>query len=32
MVSRQLPLSKGIEAFEMAADPRYIKVLLKVGE
>jgi threonine dehydrogenase-like Zn-dependent dehydrogenase len=31
MVSRQLPLSRGVEAFEMAADPRYIKVLLKVG-
>jgi len=30
MISRTLPLSKGIEAFEMAADPRYIKVLLKV--
>jgi len=31
MISRQLPLSKGIEAFEMAADPRYIKILLKVA-
>jgi alcohol dehydrogenase len=31
MISRQLPLSRGVEAFEMAADPRYIKVLLKVG-
>jgi threonine dehydrogenase-like Zn-dependent dehydrogenase len=31
MISRQLPLSKGIQAFEMAADPRYIKVLLRIG-
>ncbi|UCD30104.1 MAG: alcohol dehydrogenase catalytic domain-containing protein [Planctomycetota bacterium] len=31
MISRQLPLSRGVEAFEMAADPRYIKILLKVG-
>ncbi|MHC4442282.1 MAG: MDR/zinc-dependent alcohol dehydrogenase-like family protein [Planctomycetota bacterium] len=31
MISRQLPLSKGLEAFKMAADPRYIKILLKVG-
>jgi len=31
MISRQLPLSKGVEAFEMAADPRYIKILLKMG-
>jgi threonine dehydrogenase-like Zn-dependent dehydrogenase len=30
MISRQLPLSRGIEAFELAADPRYIKILLKV--
>lgn len=31
MISRQLPLSRGLEAFEMAADPRYIKILLKIG-
>jgi threonine dehydrogenase-like Zn-dependent dehydrogenase len=30
MISRQLPLSRGVEAFELAADPRYIKILLKV--
>ena len=32
MISRQLPLSKGLEAFDMAADPRYIKILLKIGQ
>jgi len=26
-----LPLSRGVEAFEMAADPRYIKIILKPG-
>lgn len=31
MVSRTMPLSRGMEAFEMAADPRNIKVLLKPG-
>jgi hypothetical protein len=31
MISRQLPLSKGLEAFELANDPRYIKILLKIG-
>jgi len=31
MISRQMPLSKGVEAFALAADPRYIKVLLKPG-
>jgi len=30
MVSRQLPLARGVEAFELASDPRYIKILLKV--
>jgi len=31
MVSRQLPLDRGLEAFELAADPRYLKVLLKIA-
>ncbi len=31
MISRQLPLSKGVDAFELTKDPRYIKILLKVG-
>jgi len=31
MISRQLPLDRGLEAFEMAADPRYMKVLLKIN-
>ena len=31
MISRQLPLSKGLEAFRIADDPRHIKILLKVG-
>lgn len=31
MISRQLPLARGVEAFELAADPRHIKVLLKTG-
>jgi hypothetical protein len=31
MISRTLPLSRGIEAFDLAADPRNIKVLLKAG-
>ena len=29
MISRQLPLARGTEAFEMAADPRHIKILLQ---
>lgn len=29
MISRRLPLSRGIEALELAADPRHIKVLIK---
>lgn len=29
MVSKTLPLSRGVEAFELAADPRNIKVLLR---
>jgi threonine dehydrogenase-like Zn-dependent dehydrogenase len=31
MISRQLPLSKGLEAFELASNPRNIKILLKTG-
>ncbi len=31
MISRTLPLSRGQEAFDLAADPRNIKVLLKPG-
>lgn len=31
MISRRMPLSKGVEAFAAAADPRCIKVLLKPG-
>jgi threonine dehydrogenase-like Zn-dependent dehydrogenase len=31
MVSRRLPLSRGVEAFELAGDPRCIKVLLRPG-
>jgi alcohol dehydrogenase len=31
MVSKTLPLSRGVEAFDLAADPRYIKVLLRPG-
>jgi threonine dehydrogenase-like Zn-dependent dehydrogenase len=31
MVTRQLPLERGVEAFDLARDPRSIKVLLKVG-
>jgi threonine dehydrogenase-like Zn-dependent dehydrogenase len=31
MVSRTLPLSRGVEAFELAESPRAIKVLIKVG-
>jgi threonine dehydrogenase-like Zn-dependent dehydrogenase len=31
MISRQLPLSRGVEALQMAADSNYIKILLKVG-
>jgi threonine dehydrogenase-like Zn-dependent dehydrogenase len=31
MISRQLPLNKGEEAMELAADPNHVKVLLKVG-
>ncbi|MGQ9652063.1 MAG: MDR/zinc-dependent alcohol dehydrogenase-like family protein [Phycisphaerae bacterium] len=30
MISRQLPLARGVEAIELAADPRHIKILLKV--
>lgn len=30
MVSRQLPLARGVEAFELAVDPRHIKILLKI--
>jgi threonine dehydrogenase-like Zn-dependent dehydrogenase len=32
MVTRQLPLSEGPEALESAADPKQIKVLLKIAE
>jgi threonine dehydrogenase-like Zn-dependent dehydrogenase len=31
MISRQLPLERGLEAFELAADSRYIKILLKIA-
>jgi alcohol dehydrogenase len=31
MISKTLPLSRGVEAFELAADPRNIKVLLRPG-
>ncbi|HOW70143.1 MAG TPA: alcohol dehydrogenase catalytic domain-containing protein [Phycisphaerae bacterium] len=31
MITRQLPLDRGVEAFELAADPRSIKILLKIG-
>jgi threonine dehydrogenase-like Zn-dependent dehydrogenase len=31
MVSRTLPLSQAAQAFELAADPRHIKILLKTG-
>jgi len=31
MISRQLPLERGVEAMQIAADPRYIKVLLKIN-
>jgi threonine dehydrogenase-like Zn-dependent dehydrogenase len=31
MVSRTLPLSRGVEAFELADDPRNIKVLVRPG-
>ncbi len=31
LISRQVPLDRGVEAFAMAADPRYIKILLKVN-
>jgi len=31
MIARQLPLSKGVEAMEMADDPNNIKIMLKVG-
>ena len=30
MISRQLPLERGLEAFELAVDPRHIKILLKI--
>ena len=29
MITKQFPLSRGVEAFEAAADPRHIKVLIK---
>lgn len=32
MISRTLPLSRGAEAFELAADSRHIKVLLRPGQ
>lgn len=31
MISRTLPLSRAVEAFDLAADPRHIKVLLRPG-
>jgi threonine dehydrogenase-like Zn-dependent dehydrogenase len=31
MISRQLPLDRGAEAFELAAEPNHIKILLKVA-
>jgi threonine dehydrogenase-like Zn-dependent dehydrogenase len=31
MISRQVPLDRGVEAFELAADPNHIKILLKVA-
>lgn len=31
LISRKLPLERGVEAMEMAADPRHIKILLKIG-
>ncbi len=31
MISRQLPLSRGVEAMELAADANHLKVLLKIG-
>lgn len=31
MISRQVPLNRGAEAFELADNPRVIKVLLRVG-
>lgn len=31
MISRQVPLLRGVEAFEMASDPRFLKVLLSIG-
>jgi threonine dehydrogenase-like Zn-dependent dehydrogenase len=32
MVSRQLPLSQGVEAMQMATSPRSIKILLRIGD
>lgn len=32
MISRRMPLSQGVEALRLAADPEHIKVLLKVAE
>ena len=31
MISRELPIERGVEAFQMAADPQYIKILLRIG-
>lgn len=31
MVSRTMPLSRGVEAFDLATDPRFVKILLKPG-
>jgi alcohol dehydrogenase len=31
MISRTIPLDRGLEAFTLAADPRYIKILLKIA-
>lgn len=31
LIGRQLPLDKGVEAMAMAAEPGYIKILLKIG-
>jgi len=31
MISRTVPLDRGVEAMAMAADPRYVKILLKMS-
>ncbi|HSW45140.1 MAG TPA: alcohol dehydrogenase catalytic domain-containing protein [Phycisphaerae bacterium] len=31
LISRQLPLDRGVEGFAMAAEPRHIKILLKIA-